>query len=265
VKTGEDLLTILRRTLKLTCGHSEAASLFNYPRLEITRDYLNYADVMSRVSLDKNASWEKGLSVMFRSNQTFASTTRFYCSTCTTSENKSLSQKKEITKSSDSIVLTLDRCHNELHSGNNVQNIPIVIPPILNMIPYCEPRVLEAFIVKARPTYMASLTTSFSDSFPYVMIEMIFEYSVTPAQYSLESVVVQHDDTSKSVIMKKRNRNPMISVDEWWYISGISNIDPIHVKSAYIFTNDPTTTIVSLSDCCPLPLTHAVALRYQLI
>jgi hypothetical protein len=263
--------TSLSLQAKLSCGHENVIKLVCRHVLNLASSTLQLNNELLRVS-SSASSWNIALSHMFQPLRHYLFWGAVGCSLCGLStENKISSQFRRIHQINESLTLTLPRGHHDLTTT------PLVILPILDLIPYCEPALVQDLIIKRRMRYASlldeTLSTTLSinnnnnnnnnNNIPSVLIEIILEYIVAPAQYSLDAIDIQHESNgSKSIIIKKSKT--LTDEDDWWFISGITDVDPIRIKSEDIFTTDHSTTIVSSSDC-PLPLTHAVALRYQLV
>jgi hypothetical protein len=146
-----------------------------------------------------------------------------------------------------------------------------VILPRLDLIPYCEPLLIQDLVIegglKDVPILTDILLFNSTVNVPSVLITIIPEYVVTPAQYSLYAIIVNDPKTGDNdgdeadyVIIKKHNA--ISNEDEWWLISGINESDSLRVNPEDIFTNDVVN--MPIGDY-PSPLPRAIMLRYELI
>jgi hypothetical protein len=271
VVSTHQLNTTFALKTSLECGHTETAHVSE--RMVNLNNNLRASNIRS-----PKYSWNDLLSsLVFK--EMLMMPKRRNCSSCPkgSSPKKVGVTKRTIGEISESIVLTLDR------NSHAMKNMPLMISPTLDLSVYCESTLLETLTIqgieKYRITLIPSLTTS-SISMTLVLIQLISEYSFVPALYSLQSVIVCTPESIKSMIAKipmnnnNNNNNNRISnrnvneevkeKEEWIYIPNDCNtIDSyVPVRSQDIFVTDsldkPNTTY-------PLPLTHATALRYELV
>jgi hypothetical protein len=142
--------------------------------------------------------------------------------------------------------------------GNRPNRLaPLIIEPTLDLSVHCDPVLLKTLnekeILKYIPIVSEVLSTS---NIPTVLFNIISEYAVEPARYSLESIILRNS----SLLIKKQKQHTNTNLDkEWWLISLDGSCSgPINQQA--IYTTD-SQTVANVS----LPLLYATTLRYQLV
>jgi hypothetical protein len=229
-------------------------------------------DTTSTCLSRRHCSWNDVLDEMLKPRPGQYINNQRHCSDCyldhqqiepTNSGTLTITKTIRIQQLNDSVTLSLDR------NSWMYRDLPLVILPILNLIPYCEPSLLDKLSVEGKPKCFKNLSDSLSNTIPVVIIKMIVDYTFQPAQYSLQSILVKDDESGcSSTIVRKYNNNK----DQWFFTSDIFDQhcrrsrrrQPSFVSTCHedIFVTDVTS--VPRKSKFQSPLTHATVLRYEL-
>jgi hypothetical protein len=267
--------------LRPKCGHSQINSIVTSNIISLPNNILKEFGSKRQII----NSWNDGISRLFEEKDVpTVISGRPYCCFCDDYQ-PSYTRQSMINELSDSLTIQLNRLSFSDDKDDETfisYKTPMIISPVLDMSVHYHAEALKSFSplsISAEPSKNNSRVSTLKSTLIMmsdVLIDIIIGYNWKPAQYWLQSVLlagsrktVKNDQTSlivrclpteaETVDVCHINDN---KTTEWWQIDH-TGVTPFPASDIFA-THHHYNLLGKPSSPKSMPLTHAIALRYQL-
>jgi hypothetical protein len=263
--------------LRYKCEHGILNRMVDSKTLTLPDDILQFNHLLPPRHGQIN-SWVDGITKLFEPMNVPTSSGQPYCNVCSAYQPSSTRQLK-IDRLSDSLTLQLCRIpvRDPTLPQEKIVEIcrkPMIISPVLDMSVYYHPEALKSLPGSSKYSHRVMSLKLALSTMADVLIDIIVGYLWKPAQYWLQSILLcgsvitnnndKDDNDETSLIVRcLPTESETLNVchlndnkkTEWWQIDQHS-VTPF--SPTEIFATRP------VAGSSTMPLTHAIALRYQL-